>query len=373
MAGSGLEGIVVAKTKLSEIDGEKGTLIYGGYAIEDLAEQATFEEVCHLLWHGELPTSEELDTLRDRIAEHETLPDPLVELIRSAPRDAHPMAVLRTAVSALGLHDPEAEDLSREASLAKAVRLVAAMPTITAATARIRAGDEPVAPRPDLGLAANLLYMLNGTEPGEQEARTMDVALMLHAEHGMNASTFSSRVTVATLADVYSAVTSAIGTLKGPLHGGANERVMGMLEEVGQPEQAASWVASALERKEKIMGFGHRVYRAVDPRAPILRELGQELGSSKWFDISDRVREAVRTEMDRRGKQVYANVDFYSASVYDKLGIPPAFFTNIFACARVAGWTAHILEQLADNRLIRPKAAYVGPERRSVQPIAQRG
>lgn len=372
MAGSGLEGIIVARTRLSRIDGEVGSLVYGGYPIEELADRATFEEVCHLLWKGELPTASELEELRGQLAAEYAVPGWILDLIRSAPRTAHPMAVLRTAVSALGLYDPEADDPSRAANLRKAIRLTAKLPTITAATARIREREEPVAPRQDLGIAANLLYMMNGEEPGERAARTMDVALILHAEHGLNASTFSARVTIATLSDLYSAVTSAIGTLKGPLHGGANERVMEMLRQIGEPENAAAWIEEALERNEKIMGFGHRVYRAVDPRAPILRELGEELGSSKWFEISDRVRDAMRVAMDGRGKKIYANVDFYSASVYDRLGIPTSLFTNIFACARVAGWTAHVLEQLEDNRLIRPKAEYVGPERRSARPIEQR-
>jgi citrate synthase len=262
--------------------------------------------------------------------------------------------------------------MSREANLDKAIRLTAQLQTITAATARFRQGKEPLESRDDLGLAANLLYMLNGEAPEAREERTMDVALVLHAEHGFNASTFSARVTVATLADMHSAITSAIGTLKGPLHGGANERVMEMLRRIGEPENAESWVRGALERKEKIMGFGHRVYRTVDPRAPILRRLGAELGSSKWLELSDRVRDVMKREMEDRGKPIYANVDFFSASVYDKLGIPMELFTNIFACARIAGWTAHVLEQLGDNRLIRPKAKYVGPETRSVQPIATR-
>jgi citrate synthase len=372
MAGSGLEGVVVAQTRLSRIDGEAGTLVYGGYPIEELAENATFEEVCYLLWHGDLPNRSRLDEMRDRLAGEYTLPDPVMDLIRSSPGDAHPMAVLRTAVSALGLHDPEAGDRSRDGTLSKAIRLTARLPTITAAIGRAQRGDPPIAPRGDLGIAENLLYMLTGDEPDEAAARTMDVALILHAEHGLNASTFSARVTIATLSDLYSAVTSAIGTLKGPLHGGANERVMAMLRSIGEPEGAAAWIGEALARKEKIMGFGHRVYRAVDPRAPILRGLGEQLGSSKWFEISDRVREAMRAAMDERGKKIYANVDFYSASVYDRLGIPTSLFTNIFACARVAGWTAHILEQLDDNRLIRPKAGYVGPERRSAVPIEQR-
>jgi citrate synthase len=371
MAGSGLEGVVVADTRLSKIDGEAGTLMYLGYPIEELAEHTTFEAVCHLLWHGELPEDDGA-ALRAELASLAPLPDPVMEVIRSAPEDAHPMAVLRTAVSALGMMDPAAEDESPESNLEKAKRLTAAMPTITAATARIRSGREPVDPRPDLSVASNLLYMLNGEEPGEAEARTMDVALILHAEHGFNASTFAARVTVATMADIYSAITSAIGTLKGPLHGGANERVMRMLEKIDTPENAEAWVRDALDRKEKIMGFGHRVYRAVDPRAPILRRLGAALGSSKWLEMSDRVREAMRAEMESRGKKIYANVDFYSASVYDKLGVPTELFTNIFACARVSGWTAHVLEQQSDNRLIRPKAKYTGPEPRSVPSAHQR-
>lgn len=372
MAGSGLEGVVVADTRVSRIDGEAGTLEYAGYPIEELAEQATFEEVAYLLWHGELPTGRELASLRQRLSVAYELPPAVLDVIRAAPRSAHPMAVLRTAVSALGAHDPQGEDMSREANLDKAVRLTAQLPTITAATARLREGKDPVEPREDLGIAANLLYMLNGRVAGEAETRTMDVALTLHAEHGFNASTFAARVTIATLADMHSAITSAIGTLKGPLHGGANERVMQMLEKIGEPTNTESWVVAALERKEKIMGFGHRVYRTVDPRAPILRRLGEGLGTSKWLDMSDRVRDVMARLMEERGKAIYPNVDFFSASVYDRLGVPTPLFTNIFACARVTGWTAHVLEQLEDNRLIRPKAKYVGPESRSVQPIEMR-
>lgn len=372
MAGSGLEGVVVAETRLSKVDGEAGTLLYAGYWIEDLATNVTFEEVCHLLWHGELPDHAALESLREELAAAYRVPDEAIDLIRAAPREAHPMAILRTAVSLLGVHDPDAEDMSREANLRKALRLTAQLPVLTAATARIRAGQEPVAPRPDLSLAANLLFMLNQEVPAGAETRAMDAALTLHADHGFNASTFSARVTIATLADLHSAVTAALGTLKGPLHGGANERVMRMLEEIGTPDNAEPWVRDALARKQKVMGFGHRVYRALDPRAPILRRLGDELGSSRWFEISDRLRDVMRQEMDQRGKKVYANVDFYSASVYEKLGVPTELFTNIFACARIAGWTAHILEQLDDNRLIRPKAKYIGPENRSVTPIEER-
>ena len=302
MAGSGLEGVVVADTRIARIDGEAGTLEYAGYPIEELAEHTTFEEVAHLLWHGELPTESELATLRERISGSFALPAPVLEGIRTAPATAHPMAVLRTAVSALGVHDPEAEDMSREANLAKSIRLTAQHATITAATARARRGQDAVPPRNDLGLAANLLYMINGEAPSDAEARTMDVALILHAEHGFNASTFSARVTIATLADMYSAITAAIGTLKGPLHGGANEGVMEMLKKIGDVSRAESWVHAALERKEKIMGFGHRVYRTVDPRAPILRRLGEQLGSSKWLDLSDRVRD--RLARSERGTSI---------------------------------------------------------------------
>ncbi|HUG39035.1 MAG TPA: citrate/2-methylcitrate synthase [Longimicrobiales bacterium] len=372
MPASGLEGVVVADTRVSRIDGEAGTLEYAGYPIQELADRTTFEEVAYLLWYGELPTERELASLRQRLSGSYDLPPAVLDVIRGAPRFAHPMAVLRTAVSALGPHDPQGEEMSREANLDKAVRLTAQLATITAATGRLREGKDPVAPRGDLGIAANLLNMLNGRAPDEAEARTMDVALTLHAEHGFNASTFSARVTVATLADMHSAITAAIGTLKGPLHGGANERVMEMLEKIGEPAQAESWVAAALERKEKIMGFGHRVYRTVDPRAPILRRLGESLGTSKWLEISDRVRDVMARAMEERGKAIYPNVDFFSASVYDRLGVPTQLFTNIFACARVTGWAAHVLEQLADNRLIRPKSKYVGPETRSVLPIEQR-
>lgn len=375
MSGSGLEGIVVARTRLSHIDGEAGRLAYGGYSIEDLAEHATFEEVAHLLWHGELPGRAELDALRAQIGDALSLAGPVLQVVRSAPEKAHPMAVLRTAVSALGTLDPDAEDMAEAANLRKAVRLTAQLPVITAAIDRTRTGREPVQPRPEDGIAANFLRMLTGEDPDPDRARVLDVALILHAEHGMNASTFSARVTIATLSDLYSAVTSAIGTLKGPLHGGANQRVMGMLQEIGEPDRAESWIQDALGRNQKIMGFGHRVYRALDPRAPILRDLARGLArddESKWLRISDRIVEVMETEMQKRDKKIYPNVDFFSASVYRTLGIPMDLFTNVFACARVAGWTAHAMEQLADNRLIRPRAEYAGPAERTVKPIDQR-
>jgi len=377
MSSRGLEGVVVAETELSKIYGEEGRLVYRGYEIEDLAEHATFEEVCHLLWYGELPTREQLAALNERLVADRDVNPEVIDILRRLPPSTHPMAALRTGASALASFDPEAEDMSPEANQRKAIRLTAKMPTLTAAIDRLRNGKEPIAPRKDLGLAANFLYMLSGSEPDELNARIMDVAFTLHAEHGMNASTFAARVTVATLSDMHSGVVSAIGTLKGPLHGGANERVMEMLKAIGEPENAEPWVRAALERKERIMGFGHRVYKALDPRAPILKKLAEELaakgGNTKWLEISERIQAVMREEMEKRGKPIYPNVDFFSASVYYTLGIPSDLFTNIFACARTAGWTAHIMEQLKDNRLIRPKAEYVGPLGKKVQPIERRG
>jgi len=376
MSNRGLEGVVVAQSTISKVFGEEGRLVYRGYEIEDLAENASFEEVCHLLWHGELPDGAALDELRSALVAERALPSQVIDILRALPASTHPMAALRTAVSALAGFDEEADDLSRESNLRKAIRLTARMPTITAAFDRIRSGRDPIDPRSDLDHAANFLYMLTGTEPDDLSSRIMDAALTLHAEHGMNASTFSARVTVATLSDTYSGVTSAIGTLKGPLHGGANEGVMRMLEAIGEPERAADWVRGALDRGERIMGFGHRIYRTLDPRAPILKRLATKLServaNTRWLAISEVVQDTMREEMDRRGKKIYPNVDFFSASVYYTLGFPTDTFTNIFACARVSGWTAHIMEQLENNRLIRPRGEYVGEFGKKVVAIAQR-
>jgi len=372
-----LEGVVVAESELSKIYGDQGRLIYRGYEIEDLAEHTTFEEVCHLLWHGELPNRKQLEELSGELARNRAVHPDLIELLRRTPPATHPMAALRTAASALASYDPDAEDMSPDANQRKAIRITAKLPTLTAAFARLREGKEPVAPREDLSTAGNFLYMLRGEEPDELETRIIDAALILHAEHGMNASTFSARVTIATLSDMHSAITSAIGTLKGPLHGGANERVMHMLIEIGEPEAAEAWIEEALGRGERIMGFGHRVYRALDPRAPILKRLAEQLaargGNTKWLDISERIQKKMAEEMERRGRKIYPNVDFFSASVYYTLGIPTDMFTNVFACARAAGWTAHVMEQLADNRLIRPQAEYVGPMGKKVRPLDERG
>jgi citrate synthase len=377
MSNSGLEGVVVAQTRLSAINGEKGELIYGGYDIDDLARHTTFEEVAYLLWNGELPGREQLEALNAKLVAERQLDPALLDLLRSFPKDADPMAVLRTAVSALGLYDPTADDLSDEELRRKAILMTAKMPTIIAAHDRIRNGNEPVEPRTDLSTAANFLYMLNAEQPDELRARTLDAALVLHAEHGMNASTFAARVTAGTLSDIYSAVVSAIGTLKGPSHGGANMRVMEMLHDIDQSgEEPGQWVRDALGRKQRIMGFGHRVYKAVDPRAIVLRELADEImhgkDETKWLDLSDKVRAAMSEEMEKAGKPIYPNVDFFSASVYTTLGIPMDLFTPVFAMSRITGWTAHLFEQYANNRLIRPKAEYTGPRGLKVTPIEQR-
>jgi len=377
MSNKGLEGVTAAETSLSRVFGEEGRLVYRGYEIEDLAANASFEEVCYLLWYGSLPTRQQLDTLKGQLAEGAAVDDRVLDILRAAPKDTHPMTVLRTTASALGFYDADAEDMSREANLRKAIRITAQLPVLTAAFDRVRKGKDPIEPRGDLGLGANFLYMLTGDEPDDLRERIIDAALTLHAEHGLNASTFAARVTAATLADMHSAVTSAIGALKGPLHGGANQRVMEMLEKIGSADQAEKWVRDALERKEKIMGFGHRVYRTTDPRAPILRDLSKQLsesqGETKWLDVSEKVVDVMRAEMDARQKQIYPNVDFFSASVYYTIGIAPDLFTNVFALARAAGWTAHVIEQLDDNRLIRPRAEYTGPLGLEVEPIDKRG
>jgi citrate synthase len=373
----GLEGVVAAETRISLVDGAEGVLSYGGYGIDDLARKTTFEEVAHLLWYGDLPDRAGLQALKTRFASGLHVHDDMLQVIRVVAPHGHPMASLRTAVSALSAFDPDAEDMSLEAADRKAVRLTAQAITATAAIERLRAGRDPVAPRGDLSLAANLLYMLRGEEPDELESRIIDASLILHAEHGMNASTFAARVTGGTLADMHSAVTSAIGALKGPLHGGANEQVMRMLLEIDTPDRAPAHVRDLLAQGHRVMGFGHRVYRTLDPRAPILRSLAQELleraGDPRWLRISEAIQETMAQEMERRGRKVYPNVDFFSASVYYTLGIPLDLFTNLFACARMAGWTAHVTEQLRDNRLIRPESNYVGPADRWVLPIDDRG
>lgn len=368
----GLEGVVALDSQICFIDGQSGSLIYRGYDIHDLAENATFEEVAYLLWNGELPNQRQLDDLRKRLCDERDLPSSVLETIRLMPTDANPMAALRTAVSALALEDDEADEVTREANYGKSIRLLARVPTAIAAFDRIRKGLEPVAPKKDCSLAHDFLYMLNGEEPGQAAERTFDVCLVLHAEHGLNASTFTGRVIGSTLSDLYSAITGAIGALKGPLHGGANQEVMRMLLEIDESgTDPAEYVQAKLDRKERVMGFGHRVYKTMDPRAAILREMVEELSeetdSRKWYEHSSTIMERMKN-----AKALYPNVDFFSASVYYMLGIDIDLYTPIFALSRTTGWTAHLLEQWEDNRLIRPRAEYVGPRGYEVTPIAER-
>ena len=373
-APKGLADVVALDSGISSIDGQAGTLLYRGYSIEDLAANASFEEVAYLLWNDDLPTQAELDGLKAQLAaERAVSPDVIDHLRHHTPADSNPMAVLRTVVSMLAHHDAEADDHDRDADVRTAIRLTAKMPTVVAAFDRIRKGLDPIAPTGEGSAAAEFLRMLTGEEPGPSAEAIMDAALVLHAEHGLNASTFAARVIGATMSDMYSAVAGAIGALKGPLHGGANIRVMSMLLEIDEGQQSTEdYVAAKLAAKEKIMGIGHRVYRTLDPRATILRDmledLSDEKGDRKWLEMSDAIRQTV---LDQKG--LNANVDFYSASVYYLLGIERDLYTPIFALSRITGWTAHLLEQWADNRLIRPRAGYNGPTGRTVQPIAERG
>ena len=358
----GLEGIVANSTSLSDVRGSEGILIYGGYDINELAGKASYEEVVYLLWHGFLPNRPQLEELTSQLRAERELPKGVVDFIKSAPKTANPMDVMRTAVSMLGLYDSGlSEETARvDADHRRAVSITAKVGVIAAYFHRSRQGHSLPRVRTDLSEAAHFLYLLNGREPSTEAAKTLDVAYVLHADHGMNASTFSARVTIATLSDIYSAVTSAIGTLKGPLHGGANEGVIHMLLEIGEEGKVDSWVEEQLAQKKKIMGIGHRVYKVLDPRAPQLRsmavKLSQELGEPKYIRMSERIAQIMKEK-----KGLNANVDFYSATVYYSLGIPTDMFTPIFAIARTSGWTAHILEQLADNRLYRPLSEYVGP------------
>jgi len=367
----GLEDVVALQSKICFIDGQKRQLVYRGYDIGELIGKATFEEVVYLLWYGHLPPADALQHFKEQLADESTLPDQLVSLLRSCPQDAEPMAVLRTAVSALGLFDPDVGARDLAAMQRVALRLMAKTPIIVAYWGRLRQGKEPIPPKPWLGLAANFLYMLSGREPDPLEEEIFDAALILHADHELNASTFAARVAMSTLTDMYSAVTAAIGTLKGPLHGGANEQVMRMLLAIGDVANVDAWLQAALARKERIMGFGHRVYRTGDPRADYLREfsrrLGERRGDMRWFNISRRLEERMLEE-----KGLYPNVDFYSASTYYMLGIPVELYTPIFAVSRMSGWTAHLLEQFSDNRLIRPRAEYVGPLGLTFVPLAER-
>jgi len=370
---AGLEDVVVSTSDICFIDGREGRLVYRGYNVDDLAAQSNFEEVVYLLWHGALPSKKEYETFYKALSStaNRKLPTGLVALLRTLPKKTTPMEVLRTGVSALSAWDPDAADNSRDASIRKAMRLTAQMPTLVAAWERIRRGKTPVAPNPKLNLAANFLYMMSGKKPTELATKTFDVALILHADHEFNASTFAARVTAATMSDMHSAITSAIGALKGPLHGGANEQVMLMVEKIKDPAKAGAFIKKAIADKARLMGFGHRVYRVEDPRAKHLRrlatELGQQIHDMHYVEILNTVAAAVTAE-----KHIYPNVDLYSGAAYAAMGISTDQFTPIFAMSRVAGWAAHVLEQHGNNRLIRPRSDYIGATEARYVPLADR-
>jgi citrate synthase len=361
-ATKGLEGIVATTSSVSSII--DGVLTYRGIDIDELAEHASYEEVVYLLWYGKLPNKVELQGLHKKLNESAKVPNEVIQQIKLYPKDTSPMAALRTAVSSLALYDPLANDMSDESNLQKAIQIQAQIPVIIAAFARIREGKEPISPKEDASISYNFLYMLTGQEPEPIAVEALNKALVLHADHELNASTFAARVTVATLSDMYSGITSAIGALKGPLHGGANEAVMAMLEEIGSLDNVESYIQEQLNNKVKIMGFGHRVYKNGDPRAKHLQKMSEELGkitgNMTWYNMSIKIEEIVTGQ-----KGLKPNVDFYSASVYTSLQIPRDLFTPIFAISRASGWAAHILEQYENNRLIRPRAEYVGPKEAS--------
>lgn len=375
----GLVGVAIDTSGICHIDGERGELIYRGYDIRELANKATFEEVIYLLWHGDLPDRGQLEAFTARLREYMVLPQEL-SVLRDYSSGRRPMNTLRTTVSLMGVTDPKSDDNSFDNLYRIGLRLAAQIPAVVAAMVRMRDGLEPVAPDPDLSLAANFLYMLTGERPSAAAVRVMDVALVLHAEHGANASTFVARATASTLTDAYSAITSAIGSLKGPLHGGANTAVMEALEGLSGVDAVEQYVLDRLaEPKGRVMGFGHRVYRVLDPRANVLREVAAQLAaehpdpdSKRYFDMSIEMERVMDREMEKKGRQVKPNVDFFSASVYRMLGFPTDMFTPIFAAARVPGWMAHLFEQYADNVLLRPKLVYEGSRDRKFVPLDER-
>jgi citrate synthase len=376
-APKGLQNVVVGQSKLSLVNGAEGKLIYAGYKIEDLAEHSTFEEVVYLLWHLKLPNKTQLEELRKAINAQMPLSPEIIALMKMLPKQATPMAVLRTVVSALSLYDPKADDNSVEENRRKALLLTAKTATIAAAWERIRTDKEVIAPRPDLHFAANFLFMIKGTEAQPQEIAVLDAYLVLLSEHGMNASTFSARVTTSTLSDMYSAITTAIGTLKGAAHGGANEEAMRMFFEIGSADNVDNWFNENVKTgKKRVMGMGHRVYKALDPRAAVLDKkakiMAESTNNKKWYDLASKLEKTARANDDFIKKNLYANVDYYSAIALYTMGIPMDQFTPLFAVARIPGWTAHIFEQWAENRLIRPDVDYIGALDLTWVPIEQR-
>jgi citrate synthase len=370
----GLESVVAALSMISSIDGENGILLYRGTRIEELAAYSTFEETTYFLLHGRLPNRQELADFENNLKRRREVPPAALDLIRKFPATANAMDLLRTTVSALGLYDADPKNNSIEKNVERAVDLIAAFPTLVAAIQRRRSGKDIVAPRQDLSHAANFLYMVNGQAPLDYVAKVLDVALILHADHGFNASTFTSRVVISSLSDMYSAITAAIGSLKGPLHGGANSEVMSSLLTIGSLDKVEPYVLERLAKKEKVMGFGHRVYHTYDPRARILsqysQQLAQQTGNTKWYEMSKKVEEIMIREVGEKG--IYPNVDFYSATVYYYMGLDQDLFTPIFAVSRIAGWTAHVIEQLQNNRLFRPRAIYPGEKNVPYVPIDKR-
>ncbi|WP_423996661.1 citrate synthase [Halorubrum trapanicum] len=373
----GLEGVLVAESDLSYVDGEVGKLVYRGYDIEDLARGASYEEVLYLLWHGSLPTAAELDSFAGDLAAEREVAEDVIETVRAlADAGERPMAALRTATSMLSAYDPESDEGDEEATLQQGRRITAKIPTVLAAFERVRQGEEPVAPDPELSHAGNFLYMLTGAEPDDVSEETFDMALTLHADHGLNASTFTAMVIGSTMADVYSGVTGGIGALSGPLHGGANQDVMEVLHEIdASSKDPVQWVKDRQDGGGRIPGFGHRVYKVKDPRANILeeklRDLSESSGDTKWLDYTTAIEEYL-TDQGLVEKGIAPNVDFYSGSVYDSLGIPVDMYTPIFAMSRVGGWIAHVAEYQEDNRLIRPRARYTGPEDAEFVPVDER-
>jgi citrate synthase len=367
----GLEGVVAGVSKISRVDPDIDSLMYRGYDVRDLAPGAIYEEVAYLLLHDDLPTKAQFAEFNNKITSQRELPAPVMDMLRSLPKDTTPMDVLRTGVSMLAHFDPLAESITHEDNLEKAIRLIAKIPTIICASYRFSQGLEPIAPQADLTHSQNFMYMLTGEKADDYTIRVFDTTMILYAEHGFNASTFSARVTASTLSDMHSAITSAIGTLKGPLHGGANEEAMKMLLEVGSLENVAPWMADAFAHKKKIMGFGHRVYKKGDTRAPLLKKMGEELshkqGNMKWHEMADKFEEIMLAE-----KGIYPNVDFPASYVYYMLNLPIPLYTPLFAASRIAGWAAHVIEQLDNNRLMRPKSLYEGPKHRPFHPLEQR-
>jgi citrate synthase len=374
VAPKGLEGVIATSTSVSHVFGEEGRLVYRGYDIHDLAGKATFEEVAYLLWHGDLPNSSQLQDLRQKLAQNREIPKVGLDVLNAISNDALPMDVLRTVISAIGTEEKAAKAEVGDAAVSAAIRFTAVVPTILAAFDRKRRGSEPIPPRSDLDQAANYLYMLSGEVPSDEDSHALDTYFVLLADHGMNASTFTARVIASTESDMASTVVGALGALKGPIHGGAPSLVLDMLEAIGEPGNAEKWMREALGRGDRLMGFGHRVYKAEDPRAEILRTISAEMGHPEVFKLAHATEEVgLRLlEEQKPGRRLFLNVEFYSSVVLSAVGLPRDMFTATFAASRVSGWSAHVLEQYADNRLIRPQSQYTGPKSRTYTPVGQR-